>query len=69
MKNYDWKEIKRKEHNPQLINGTNWPDETILEKAVGESVYRVTYHLCNGVPSGSERFKTRRDAEVALEKA
>lgn len=66
MKNYDWKELKRIEHKPQLIMGGLFPDSSILKKAIGASVYLVTYHLCNGVPSGSGRFGTRWEAEEAL---
>ncbi len=66
MRNYDWKEIKRVEHTTRLVMGTVWPDETILEKAAGAGVYRITYHLCNGVPSGARRFWTRHEAEEAM---
>ncbi len=69
MRNYDWKELKRKAHTSRPIMGTEFPDETILEKAIGESCYRVVYHLCNGFPSGSERFKTRWEAEAAFDGA
>ena len=52
-------------HGTKQILGTEWPDESFMERR-GPRDYLVTYHLVNGVPSGAEKFRTRREAEAAL---
>ena len=52
-------------HGSRLVMGTEWPVYSFVEK-VGDHCWLAVYNLCNGVPSGSEKFRTRREAVEAI---
>ena len=59
----------------RLIAGTEWPVYSYVERETWidpiskkrKYEYRLVKSLCNGVPSGTEIFKTKKDALKALE--
>ena len=65
------KEIKRICTGISNILNTDWPIESFIvrvqESGRKRPYWRVTYNLCNGVPSGSKSFATRSEALAALD--
>ena len=62
------KEIARRETGTRTILGTNWPVVDVV-RANGKRGYLLTYGLCNGVPAGAIRYRTKREALAALYEA
>ena len=55
-------------HGTRTVMGTEFPVESILVKSPRKpgglpgGPWLVTIRLCNGVPEGARRFKTKREA-------
>lgn len=53
----------------RTIGGTDWPVSNSVDAVYYEGklrYYLAVYGLCNGVPSGSEQFKTKKEAIAAI---
>ena len=56
--------VASKETGRRTVLGTDWPIENVVSKRTkwGKVYWNVAFGLCNGTPSSSENFKTRREA-------
>lgn len=57
--------IKSTTRGHRTIAGTDWPVEDVVYR-VGARRWLVAWGLCNGVPSHSIAYRTRREALEAL---
>ena len=61
-------------HGTRTIQGTDFPVESFLVKSPRKpgglpgGPWLVTIRLCNGVPEGTRRFKTKREAMAFLDR-
>ena len=62
------KRIASVTHGKQMIMGTDWPIESYVDRVeyLGAVKWRLTKMLCNGDASGTETYKTKREALSAL---
>ena len=61
--------IKRVTIGTRTVNGTEWAVEHLAQRVVsaGPLQWVLVKSLCNGVPSGSETFRTKRELMAAFE--
>ena len=55
----------------RTMAGTDWPVYSILERTADHlpargGKWRVTWGICNGIPVGSSRYRTKREALDAM---
>ena len=63
------KTIAQVEHGKRTVLGTDWPITSYLERVAGKGrrpTWVVTWNLCNGVPTGTTVYPTKREALEAL---
>ena len=49
----------------RTILNTRWPITTTVRRDAGGRCWVVTYGLCNGIPTGAELYRTKREALAA----